>query len=136
MSRRWIGKGARARLPGQGPQPTLTQHDVIPILLRRCTVCHGARQREDGLDLRTKAAMLRGGKSGPAMVPGKPEASLLLRRIRAGEMPPLRRIVEVSIKPIEPAETELLAQWIAQVATEAGVENASADLYLSVTDKG
>ena len=34
--------------------------------------------------------MLRGGKSGPALVPGKPAVSLLLKKIRAGEMPPLR----------------------------------------------
>ena len=50
----------------------VTQHDVIPILLRRCTACHGLHRQEGGLDLRTKAAMLRGGKSGPAIVPGKP----------------------------------------------------------------
>jgi len=130
--RRWIEQGARGRVAGQEPQPASTQHDVIPILLRRCTVCHGARQREGGLDLRTKAALLRGGKSGPAIVPGKPEASLLLKKIRAGEMPPLRRLVEVSIKPIEPAETELLAQWIAQGAPEAPQsEDDSADALIT-----
>ena len=35
--RHWIEKGARARLPGQPRQSTVTQHEVIPILLRRCT---------------------------------------------------------------------------------------------------
>jgi hypothetical protein len=98
--------------------PVVTQHDVIPVLLRRCTVCHGLRQREGGLDLRTRAAMLRGGKSGPAVVPGKPADSLLLKKIRSGEMPPRRRLVEVSIKPIEAAETDLLAEWITLGAPE------------------
>jgi mono/diheme cytochrome c family protein len=133
--RRWIEQGARGRVAGQEARPAWTQHDVIPILLRRCTVCHGARQREGGLDLRTKAALLRGGKSGPAIVPGKPEASLLLKKIRAGEMPPLRRLVEVSIKPIEPAETELLAQWIAQGAPEAPAQSEDDSPESLITDR-
>src|SRR5438105_5962676 len=87
LIRRWIHAGARAGHVGQTEQP-VTQHDVIPILLRRCTVCHGPRQREGSLDLRTKASMLKGGKSGPALVPGKPEDSLLLKKIRAGPMAP------------------------------------------------
>ena len=57
--------------------------------------------------------MLRGGKSGPAIVPGKPEESLLIKKIRAGQMPPRDRLVEASVKPVEPAETDVLARWIA-----------------------
>ena len=64
-----------------------------------------APAREAGLDLRTKAAMLRGGKSGPAIVPGKPDESLLIKKIAPGQMPPPTRLVEASVKPIEPAET-------------------------------
>lgn len=117
--RRWIETGAHfASDQASDSQTTITQHDVIPILLRRCTVCHGPRRQEAGLDLRSRAAMLRGGKSGPAIVPSKPEESLLLKKIRSGEMPPRRRIVEVSIKPIEAAETDLLARWIALGAPE------------------
>ncbi|MGE5192166.1 MAG: c-type cytochrome domain-containing protein, partial [Deltaproteobacteria bacterium] len=109
--RRWIEAGARAGTKADadaGARRTqeLNQHDVLPILLRRCTVCHGARQQEGQLDLRTKGSMLRGGKSGPAIIPGKPDDSLLIKKIRAGEMPPLTRLIEVSIKPIEPAETD------------------------------
>jgi mono/diheme cytochrome c family protein len=123
LVRRWIAAGAPA---GKGQQPaqpaaTLTQHDVVPILLRRCTTCHGARRREGGLDLRTKAAMLRGGKSGPAIVPGNPDRSLLLEKVRSGAMPPRQRLVEASVKPIEPAETAVLARWIAQGAPEVTV---------------
>src|SRR5207245_133184 len=92
------------RCPGQkAPRasgPAVAQHDVIPILLRRCTVCHGRQVQEGGLDLRTRASMLRGGKSGPALVPGRPGESLLIKKVRSGAMPPLARIVEVSIKPI------------------------------------
>ncbi len=118
--RRWINEGAKFG----GEEATgaaLTQHDVIPILLRRCTVCHGLRRQEAGLDLRTKTALLRGGKSGPAIVPGKPEESPLIKKVRAGQMPPRERLVEVSVKPIEPSEIEVLARWIAAGAPEVAV---------------
>ncbi len=140
--RRWIEAGARGGSKtgpdGVGVQP-LNQHDVIPILLRRCTVCHGARQKEAGLDLRTPAGLLRGGKSGPAIVPGKPDESLLIKKIRAGEMPPITRLIEVSIKPIEPAETEIVARWIAQGAPEvnlhADVATTEPDPLVSEADR-
>jgi mono/diheme cytochrome c family protein len=96
----------------------ITQHEVIPILLTRCTVCHGLRKQEGGLDLRSKEAMLKGGKSGPAIVLGKPEESLLIKRINAGEMPPKQKLIVVGVKPITPAETEKVARWIRQGAPE------------------
>jgi len=55
------------------------------------------------------------------MTPGKPEDSLLIKKIREGQMPPITRLIEVSIKPIEPAETETIARWIAQGAPEADI---------------
>src|SRR5258706_7835626 len=102
--------------------PAVTQHDVIPIVLRRCTVCHGRHRQEGGLNLRTKTDMVRGGKSGPAIVPGKPNESLVIKKTRAGQMPPKERLVEVSVKPIEPAEIEVLAKWIAAGAPEVDVK--------------
>lgn len=101
---------------------TLNQHDVLPILLRRCTTCHGRHQQLANLDLRSKSAMLIGGKSGPVIVPGKPEESLLINVLRSGQMPPLDRLVEASVKPIEPAEIETLVNWIAAGAPEVHVE--------------
>lgn len=111
LVRRWIDEGASF---GKGASQALavTQHDVIPILLLRCTVCHGRHRKEGGLDLHDRDAMLRGGKSGPAFVPGKPEESLMLKRIRAEEMPPHQRLTEVSVKPMDPEETKVLARWI------------------------
>ena len=67
--RQWITAGAPVTNETSG-QPRITQHDITPLMLLRCTACHGGRRREADLDLRTKAGMLRGGKSGPAVVPG------------------------------------------------------------------
>ena len=119
LIRRWIAAGAVT--PEAEAKAAVTQHDVLPILFRRCTTCHGAHRREGGLDLRTRAAMLRGGKSGPAIVPGRPEKSRLVERVRAGQMPPNDRLVEASVKPVEPAEIEVLARWIAAGAPEVEV---------------
>src|SRR5262249_17678574 len=135
--RRWIEAGARFGSDARDADLAVTQHDVIPILLRRCTACHGRTQREGGLDLRTRASLLRGGKSGPAIVPGKPEESLLLKKVRSGDMPPRRRIIEVSVKPIEPAEIDVLANWIAAGAPEIVVQPDVATIEPDpvVTDK-
>ena len=116
----WIAAGAR--LDGAEAVEAVTQHDVIPIMLRRCTVCHGLHRKEAGLDLRTRSAMLRGGKSGPAIVVGKPEESKLIQQVRSGRMPPPERLVEVSGKPIEADEIDTLVRWITAGAPEVAVQ--------------
>jgi hypothetical protein len=50
------------------------------ILENRCAACHGQAQAS-GLDLRQRETILRGGKRGPAVVPGKPDESLLYKAI-------------------------------------------------------
>jgi mono/diheme cytochrome c family protein len=120
--RQWIESGAhfdKAGKSGGDWSAQLTQHDVTPIFLLRCTVCHGLRRQEGGLDLRTKASMLKGGKSGPAMVPGDPEKSLLVKRVQAGEMPPPRKVVSVSVKPMPAPELAKVVAWIKAGAPES-----------------
>ena len=73
LIRSWIAGGAKPGKSDVASAEPVSQHDVSPIVLRRCTACHGLHRKENGLDLRTKAAMLRGGKSGPAIVPSKPD---------------------------------------------------------------
>jgi hypothetical protein len=106
---------ARDPLPEKA---AVSQHDIIPIMMRHCTACHGTHRQEAGLDLRTRSAILRGGKSGPALVPGKPEESLVVKRIRAGQMPPRDRMLEVSVKQVDTAEIETIVKWIAAGAPE------------------
>src|SRR2546429_381006 len=96
--------------------------DVLPLLQAKCLRCHGDKSHKAELDLRTAVSILKGGESGPAIALGKPEESLVIKKIRSGAMPPRQRLVEVSVKPIEPAETELLARWIALGAPESAIE--------------
>lgn len=138
--RQWIEAGAWTRHSAtENAAAAFSQHDVIPILLRRCSVCHGLRRQEGELDLRTKESMLRGGKSGPAIVPGNPDASPALKRINASEMPPRQRLVEVSVKPMEPAEIETLEKWIAagapEVELQAEVAGTGPDTLVTEKDR-
>lgn len=117
---RWISEGAKVSASdSQGV--TITEQQIIPLMLLRCTACHGGRRKEGDLDLRSKAAMLRGGKSGPAAVPGNPAESLMVRRIHAEEMPPRRQLVSVSVKPMEAHELKKIEEWIAAGMPESTV---------------
>ena len=64
---------------------------IRPVLVEHCYECHAAGQkRQGGLLLDTRAGIRRGGDSGEAVVPGKPQDSLLLAALRydSFEMPP------------------------------------------------
>src|SRR5262245_14946761 len=66
--------------------------DVKPVLAQHCVGCHGPEKQRASLRLDTAAALLEGGNSGPAVVPGKSADSLLLKAVTAAEgvkaMPP------------------------------------------------
>ena len=68
-------------------QPTLEQirffeTNVRPILSEKCLKCHGDMKQWGGLRLDSRDAVIKGGESGAAIAPGKPDASLLISRIR------------------------------------------------------
>src|SRR5688572_8731629 len=66
------------------------EKQATAILQAKCLACHGVAKMAD-LDLRETSMMLKGGKRGPAVVPGNAEASLLYKAVkRDGElqMPP------------------------------------------------
>jgi mono/diheme cytochrome c family protein len=55
---------------------------VRPVLLDNCVSCHGKDVQLSGLRMDSREALLKGGASGPAIVPGDPEKSLLIQVIR------------------------------------------------------
>jgi mono/diheme cytochrome c family protein len=83
------------------------------LLQARCVRCHGDQRQESGLDLRSRDTILKGGASGPAIIPGQADQSLALQRVRAGEMPPRGRLSSDEIATLQ--------QWIA-----AGAPSGSA----------
>ncbi len=68
------------------------ERDILPILAARCLFCHGEMKQSGGLRLDAKVNAMRGGQSGPVIVPGKAAESLLYKRISAASdderMPP------------------------------------------------
>ena len=89
---------------------------IVATLNTKCLLCHGRRRQEGGLDIRTRDSLLRGGVSGPAIVPGKPEESLLIQRVVTEEMPPAEHQSRLSYRPITSDELQELRRWIADGA--------------------
>lgn len=81
---------------------------IRPLLIEKCGDCHGADTQEGELRLDSPAGFLAGGKSGPVIVPGKANESLLFFAINykdvSLQMPPDGRLAD--------AEVALLKEWI------------------------
>jgi hypothetical protein len=77
------------------------------LLEAKCGACHGAA-RMSGLDLRERDAILKGGKRGPAVVPGNADASLLYKAVRReGDLQ-----MPAGKGPLTASEVSLLRDWI------------------------
>lgn len=92
--------------PMAAAAPPSFEADILPILQSNCASCHGGVHKKNGLDLRSKAALLKGGKSGPAIVPGDVDKSLLWKKVTGDEMP--KEGEKLSAK-----EKDTLRAWIA-----------------------
>jgi mono/diheme cytochrome c family protein len=100
------------------------ENHVRPVLLERCVGCHGPNKQESGLRLDSRDSMLKGGQSGPAIIAGKPDDSLLIEAVRREglEMPP-----DVELPPEEVAALET---WVRSGAVWPGGAMPSADITL------
>ena len=90
------------------------ERQVRPLLVRHCFECHSAAENSGGLNLESPAALRRGGDSGPAVVPGTPDQSLLIEAIRYEnrdlQMPPEG--------PLSKREKGILEEWVAMGAPD------------------
>ncbi len=92
-------------------QPSATQADffekqIRPILADRCYECHNAEKKQKGgLALDTRDATLKGGDSGPSLIAGDPEKSLLIEAVRYKnhdlQMPPKKQLAAAEVKALE-----------------------------------
>ena len=85
---------------------------VRPILVDKCFKCHGEKKQSNGLRLDSREAALKGGDSGPALVAGKPDESLLVQAVAQThaelKMPPSGKLPDAAVAA--------LRQWVAQGA--------------------
>lgn len=81
------------------------ENRIRPVLADHCYACHSASgKQKGGLHLDSKAAMLKGGESGPVLVPGKPGDSLILKALRHEgdlKMPPQKKLPENVVADFE-----------------------------------
>lgn len=94
-------------------QAELFRHQVEPILLEHCYPCHSHQsgQMENGLALDWKSGWVTGGDRGPAIVPGSPDASLLIAAIEHRDAG-----LKMPEEKLAPAEIDLLRRWVAEGA--------------------
>lgn len=134
--RQWIANIETSTTDGVAhSKRQITERDVLPIIQAGCLACHGKRKQEAELDLRTRASMLAGGKSGPAIVLGRPAESLLIERLEAREMPPLKKMHEASVKSPTVAEVAVLKQWIKAGAPPMPIKTTTTDFPISQQER-
>ncbi len=106
------------------PAATVYAGVIQPTFADHCSACHGSDRQRGRLALHTHEAISAGGASGPAMLPGNAQESVLMQRIRlpleeAGHMPPAGK------SQLAPSEVSALAWWIDQGASIDATLNTS-----------
>jgi WD40 repeat protein len=106
-------------------QPVSYAKEVAEILDAKCTGCHSSALAENKFNMETVAGMLKGGKRGPAIVPGSADKSLLfvMGSHRAEPLMPPKDKKEA--KPLTPEELGLIKLWIDAGAKDDSAENAA-----------
>lgn len=104
---------------GAAPAGISFAKDIAPILVDKCGNCHDAQRASGGLCLENFAALERGGRSGPLLVPGNPNNSLLMARLASPN--PMQRMPRNG-QPLSQDELRKIAAWIAAGAAFDGTE--------------
>lgn len=100
---------AGAQPPVDSAKPEFYTNQVKPIFAANCASCHSGTNHRGGLNVDTRDSLLKGGHSGPAIVPGDPQSSLLVKLIRhegpaddPKDMPPHKpKLADSDIQTIE-----------------------------------
>ncbi len=98
-----LPSGAAAAEPPSAAGVEFFEKKVRPLLVKNCYECHGPEKQKAGLRLDSRAGWAKGGDSGPAIVPGKPDESLLIEAVRYAsyEMPPTGKLPDEAIAVLE-----------------------------------
>jgi mono/diheme cytochrome c family protein len=110
-----VGLGAAvAGGAARSSEPVDFERDIWPILADRCVTCHGPLDDFGKLRLDSMERILKGGDRGKALVPGKPEESLMYTRV---VLPPDDLdVMPVEGEPLDKEQTELIRRWILEGA--------------------
>ncbi len=126
-----------SRAGAQEPQlagDELFEKQVRPILTTHCLECHGDKDPKSGLRLTSRDLALKGGDSGSAVLPEKPEESLLIRAVEyldEPKMPPQQKLADTEIAVLK-RWVKIGAPWPAAPTSGAAADPAT---HKSVTAK-
>ncbi|MBX7206823.1 MAG: PSD1 and planctomycete cytochrome C domain-containing protein [Verrucomicrobiaceae bacterium] len=99
-------------------QRSFFETKIRPVLVKQCYECHsqGAKKLGGKLLLDAPSEMIAGGESGPALIPGKPDESLIIKAVRYEdpEMPPKQRLPEQVVNDF--------VEWVKMGAPDPRVE--------------
>ena len=113
--------------PVTSEQERFFESQVRPLLAANCLECHGDKKQESGLRLDSRATALKGGDSGsPAVVPGKPDESLLIAAVKHTgdyQMPPTGKLSDEQIAALT-RWVEMGSPWPKSAETVAGLSAA------------
>jgi hypothetical protein len=126
-----LAAGAAAQDASQAPAPLDFVRDIQPILKEHCVACHGDKKQKGQLRLDAKTLALRGGVSGPAILPGRGKESRLVSILL--EANPDDRMPQKA-DPLPKGTIELLRVWIDQGAAwpdSASTPDASIEKHWS-----
>ncbi len=122
----WVCILSAFSLPARAVEPDKAKYDfferrIRPVLVEHCSECHSSHAKElrGGLRVDSRQGLRRGGDTGPAVVPGKPEESLILQALRyeGPEMPPKGKLPAAVIADF--------AKWIEAGAADPREEVAA-----------
>lgn len=85
--------------------------DIMPLIESRCINCHGGERTQEGLDMKTHAALMAGSENGPVVTPGDAANSTMAQMVIEGKMP--KRGPKLT-----PDQVQLLVDWINQGALD------------------
>jgi len=90
-------------------------HDIKPFLTTHCVECHGGQRSKAGYNFEGYDVLMRGGRKGPAVVPGEPDKSMVVRVLsgQGKRMPP-----PMYKHQPKPEDVEMLKAWIAAGAKD------------------
>jgi WD40 repeat protein len=106
-------------------KPVSYAKEVAEILEAKCVGCHSSALAENKLNIEEIKGMLKGGKRGPALVPGKSEESRLFLSAAHRAEPAMPPKDKKDAKPLTPAELGLLKLWIDSGAKDDTAENSA-----------
>ena len=84
--------------------------DVAPVLLKECAGCHGQNDAEANLRMTSLEELLKGGRSGPPVTPGKGAASLLVRKLRGRDIEGQR--MPLNKRPLADDVIATIERWV------------------------